>query len=202
MGFVGWLVTAQTTQGAISITSLTASPVILAGSLSALGAGALISIALSLISPADFDFQLTRSIGSVQVEPTSSAPVEDRDKDLEHEHAPQTPLDGALTAVDGGGRSALAAEDYAQGVAELEKSQTKSRIITGAFLLVLRKSTRSALQLISVVLVPAPLTGTAVIYPRGLFYLQCIAAAAFVFATTLAVIVVSRTFAFVQAEIR
>jgi len=43
----------------------------------------------------------------------------------------------------------------------------------------------------SVVLIPAPLAGTAVIYPRGLFILQCVAAATFVFVTTLLIIFVS-----------
>jgi hypothetical protein len=43
----------------------------------------------------------------------------------------------------------------------------------------------------SVVLIPAPLAGTAVVYPRGLFVLQCVAAATFVFVSLILILSVS-----------
>ncbi len=75
MGIVAWLVTAVTIEGTISITTLTASKVILSGSLSALGTGAIVSIGLSLIKPDNFDFELTRAIGhgAVTSEPASAS---------------------------------------------------------------------------------------------------------------------------------
>lgn len=143
MGFVGWLVTAQTVEGAITITTLTASKAILAGSLSALGTGALVSIGVSLVRPADFDFALTRAIGSLGVhagttDPSSPGETEDKEQGAAPS-APIPPFDSALTKVEGGGRTALADAEYAEGVEELEKSQTKFRIITGAILLVIRE---------------------------------------------------------------
>ena len=41
------------------------------------------------------------------------------------------------------------------------------------------------------VLIPAPLSGTAVVYTKGLFTLQCVAAATFVFVSAVLVIFVS-----------
>ncbi|OKL61514.1 hypothetical protein UA08_03103 [Talaromyces atroroseus] len=173
IGMVAWLVTAVTTQGTISTTTLTDSKVILAGSLSALGIGAIISVGLSLIKPASFDFELTRAIGRGSTVPLDAASTS-ADKKL---HINQSSIDGsrkgqgtyepALNLVNGGGSTPDSEALYAEEVAKLEKSQTKFRIITGTLLLII------------LVLIPAPLAGTAVVYPRGLFILQCVAAATF-----------------------
>ena len=143
VGIVAWLVTAVTTQGAISITTLTASKVILSGSLSALGTGAIISLGLSLIKPASFDFELTRAIGHGTAVPepapastpasTEKKPQDNQSHVVELGHYTYEP---ALRSVEGGGQSAA---QYAEEVAKLEASQTRFRIITGIFLLVIRE---------------------------------------------------------------
>ncbi|KIV79062.1 hypothetical protein PV11_06649 [Exophiala sideris] len=182
MGMVAWLVTCVTTQGTISVTNLTASKVILSGSLSALGSGAIISIGLSLIKPASFDFELTRAIGrgTVLSEPVSP-PTEPTEKVPHHNQAHVPGSKGlthepALRSVEGGGQSAEVDAKYAEEVVKLEASQTRFRIITGLFLLVI------------LVLIPAPLAGTAVVYPKGLFVLQCVAAATFVFVSLILIV--------------
>ena len=135
IGFVAWLVTCKTTLGSINTTNLTGSKVILSGSLSALGAGAIISIGLSLVSPADFDFDLTRAIGSVAADvPTSGSNSE---KDLQ---AVDAHLEPALARVEGGGRTIEADAEYAEQVVKLEKGQTRFRLITAGFLLVICES--------------------------------------------------------------
>jgi hypothetical protein len=154
MGMVGWLVTAVTTQGAITITSLVESKVILAGSLSALGSGALISIILSLINPASFDFELTRAIGRGGIPSTSAVDASNKsvgstEKEAQHSQAHVAPSDElkyepALRAVEGGGRTSEAEAQYLQEVAQLEASQTRFRIITGLFLLVIRECSSSS----------------------------------------------------------
>ncbi|KAF1814416.1 SSS family solute:Na+ symporter [Eremomyces bilateralis CBS 781.70] len=178
MGFVAWLVTAVTTKGIVSITTLTDSKVILSGSLSALGSGAIISILLSLIKPASFDFELTRAIGrgvavpesaTVSTESTGSTEKVPQHSQSHFAGSKDLTYEPALYAVEGGGRTTATEAQYAKEVAKLEASQTHFRIITGLFLLVI------------LVLIPAPLAGTAVVYPRGLFVLQCVAAATFVF---------------------
>lgn len=148
MGFVGWLVTAVTTKGTVSITTLTDSKVILAGSLSALGSGAIISTLLSLVNPASFDFELTRAIGrGVAVPGPATASTEST---VSTEKVPQhskshfagskdLTYEPALRAVEGGGRTTETEAQYAKEVAELEASQTRFRIITGLFLLVIRE---------------------------------------------------------------
>lgn len=202
MGMVGWLVTAAKTQGAVSITTLTDSKVILAGSLSALGSGAIVSIVLSLIKPASFDFELTRAIGRGREAPqstiTSGASSEKVPEQNQSRVSGSKDLgyEPALLAVEGGGRTSEADAQFAEEVVKLEASQTRFRIITGLFLLVIREflhHTMSQMWLtkFSVVLIPAPLAGTAVVYPRGLFVLQCVAAATFVFITLLLIVFVS-----------
>lgn len=44
---------------------------------------------------------------------------------------------------------------------------------------------------LTVVLIPAPLAGTAVVYPKGLFILQCVAAATFAFISLILIVFVS-----------
>lgn len=152
MGIVAWLVTAVTVEGTISITTLTASKVILSGSLSALGTGAILSIGLSLIKPASFDFELTRAIGhdAAVSEPASAS----ASASTENEREPRTEksnvdnskdlhYEPALHSVEGGGRSAESEAQYAEEVVKLEASQTRFRIITGIFLLVIRECTIS-----------------------------------------------------------
>lgn len=142
MGMVGWLVTAVTTLGSITTTTLTDSKVILAGSLSALGTGALVSIVLSLIKPASFDFELTRAIGrGVTVLDLASNST---DKAPQNSQGGRTDSKGlayepALDRIEGGGRTKEADARYAEEIAKLEASQTRFRIITGLFLLVIRK---------------------------------------------------------------
>lgn len=52
---------------------------VLAGALSGLGGGGLVSVILSLISPADFDFDITRQIGrEEEVDPVT----DNSEKDL------------------------------------------------------------------------------------------------------------------------
>ncbi|WVQ94814.1 hypothetical protein IAU59_001897 [Kwoniella sp. CBS 9459] len=143
VGFIGWLVSAVKLEGVINTTTLTASKVILSGSLSALGA----------------------------VTPTTSG-----EKDADVHEGPAVDYEPALAKVEGGGRTAAADADYAEGVKKLEASQTRFRLITAAFLLVI------------LVLIPAPLAGTGVVYTRGLFTLQCVAAATFVFVSTVLII--------------
>ena len=148
MGMVGWLVTAVTTQGSITTTTLTDSKVILAGSLSALGSGAILSIVLSLIKPASFDFELTRAIGRTVAAPepinASDRSVGSTEKVPEHSQnhiagAEDSKYEPALRAVEGGGRTIEAEAQYLEEVAKLEASQTRFRIITGLFLLVIRE---------------------------------------------------------------
>ncbi|KAF4126553.1 Sodium:solute symporter family [Geosmithia morbida] len=182
MGMVGWLVAAVETQGSITTTTLTDSKVILAGSLSALGAGAILSIGLSLIRPASFDFKLTRAIGHgttmLDMPVTAEATTSD-------EKGPQSGAEGsaapvyepALDRIRDGGVTGESGSRYAEEIKELEASQSRFRLITALFLLVI------------LVLIPAPLAGTAVVYPRGLFVLQCVAAAAFVLASLILVTV-------------
>ncbi|KIV97516.1 hypothetical protein PV10_01263 [Exophiala mesophila] len=182
MGMVGWLVTAVTTQGSITITTLTDSKVILAGSLSALGTGAIIPIMFSLIKPASFDFELTRAIGrgvAVKEPPTPSNASHASNEKVPQQSqshlltAKDLSLEPALARVEGGGQTDESEAQYAKEIVQLEASQTRFRIITGLFLLVI------------LVLIPAPLAGTAVVYPRGLFILQCVAAATFVLVSLL-----------------
>ncbi|WRT68788.1 uncharacterized protein IL334_005768 [Kwoniella shivajii] len=173
VGFIAWLVSTVRLQGTINTTTLTASTVILSGSLSALGAGAIFSIFISLIRPASFDFELTRAIGSGYV-PHHTNQVTEKDN---HAAEPQsTDYEPALAKVEGAGRSAAADAEYAEGVIKLEKSQTRFRIITAAFLLII------------LVLIPAPLAGTGVIYSKSLLMLQCVSAAAFVCFSTIMII--------------
>src|SRR6187402_436977 len=143
MGIVAWLVTAVTIEGTISITTLTASKVILSGSLSALGTGAIVSIGLSLIKPDNFDFELTRVIGhgAVISEPASAStekvPQHENSDAVQSKDLPDEP---ALRSVEGGGWTAESDSQYAAEVVKLEASQTRFRIITGLFLLVIRES--------------------------------------------------------------
>lgn len=148
MGFVAWFVTAVTTKGAISITNLTDSKVILSGSLSALGSGAIISIVLSLIKPASFDFELTRAIGRgvAALDPTTkstesigSTEKVSKPKQNHFAHSRDLNNEPALRAVEGGGRITETDAQYVEEVAKLEASQTRFRIITGLFLLVIRE---------------------------------------------------------------
>lgn len=142
MGMVGWHVTAVTTLGSITTTTLTDSKVILAGSLSALGTGAIVSIGLSLIKPASFDFELTRAIGrgvTVLELATSSSekvPQQSQGGIVEPKDSAYEP---ALGRVEGGGRTDEADAQYAEEIVQLEASQNRFRIITGLFLLVIRK---------------------------------------------------------------
>jgi hypothetical protein len=142
MGIVAWLVTAVTVEGTISITTLTASKVILSGSLSALGTGAIVSVGLSIIKPASFDFELTRAIGhsAVVSEPASAStekvPQHEQSRPVKSDELSYEP---ALHSVEGGGRTAESDSQYAEEVVKLEASQTRFRIITGLFLLVIRK---------------------------------------------------------------
>lgn len=46
-------------------------------------------------------------------------------------------------------------------------------------------------QTFIVVLIPAPLAGTAVVYPKSLFILQCVAAATFAFVSLILIVLVS-----------
>lgn len=154
MGMVGWLVTAVTTQGSITITTLTDSKVILAGSLSALGTGAIIPIVFSLVKPASFDFELTRAIGrgvAVQKPPPTSDVSQA--SQASNEKVPQQSqshvltskdlsLEPALARVEGGGQTDESEAQYAQEIVKLEASQTRFRIITGLFLLVIREYDR------------------------------------------------------------
>ncbi|EXJ84011.1 hypothetical protein A1O3_04678 [Capronia epimyces CBS 606.96] len=185
MGMVAWLVTAVTTQDTISTTTLTDSKVILAGSLSALGTGAIVSISLSLLRPASFDFELTRAIGRGAAavpdpDPATALTEKPPQQNQSYVVKDKDPIDEpALRSVQGGGRTAEADAQYAEEVVKLEASQTRFRIITALFLLVI------------LVLIPAPLAGTAVVYPRGLFVLQCVAAATFVFVSLVLIISVS-----------
>jgi len=203
MGMVGWHVTAVTTLGSITTTTLTDSKVILAGSLSALGTGAIVSIGLSLIKPASFDFELTRAIGrgvtvsELATASTEKVPGHSQGGVVDSKDAAYEP---ALGRVEGGGRTDEADARHAEEIVKLEASQTRFRIITGLFLLVIRKfrvcppCVRQCLTTFSVVLIPAPLAGTAVVYPRGLFVLQCVAAATFVFVSLLLITFVSTVF--------
>lgn len=204
IGMVAWLVTAVTTQGSISTTTLTDSKVILSGSLSALGTGAIVSIGLSLIKPASFDFELTRAIGrgsTVSVNATSATtdkePHINESASNNPEKEPRT-YEPALHSVHGGGSTAESEAQYAAEVVKLEQSQTKFRIITGLLLLVIRKYSSHyfsgvymAHQTFIVVLIPAPLAGTAVVYPKSLFILQCVAAATFAFVSLILIVFVS-----------
>ncbi|KAF7561741.1 hypothetical protein G7046_g2398 [Stylonectria norvegica] len=180
MGMVGWLVTAVTTLGSITTTTLTDSKVILAGSLSALGTGFIVSVVLSLIKPATFDFELTRAIGrgvtvlELATESSEKVPKQIQGGVIEPKEPAYEP---ALDRIEGGGRIDKAEAEYAEEIVKLEASQTRFRIITGLFLLVI------------LVLIPAPLAGTAVVYPKGLFVLQCVAAATFVFISLILVTV-------------
>lgn len=159
MGIVAWLVTAVTVEGSISITTLTASKVILSGSLSALGTGAIVSIGLSLIKPASFDFELTRAIGRDAVvsgaESTSASTGDEKGKEIGNEpqggketanldNAKDLSYEPALHSVQDGGRTAESEAQYAEEVIKLEASQTRFRIITGLFLLVIRESPPSS----------------------------------------------------------
>lgn len=147
MGMVGWLVTAVTTQGSISITTLTDSKVILSGSLSALGTGAILSILLSLIKPASFNFELTRAIGhgATVLDPaTATASAGSTEKVPQHSQSrvvgsQDLAYEPALGRVEGGGRTDEAEAQYAEEIIKLEASQTRFRIITGLFLLVIRE---------------------------------------------------------------
>lgn len=148
MGMVGWLVTAVTTQGSITITTLTDSKVILAGSLSALGTGAIIPILFSLVKPASFDFELTRAIGrgvAAQKPPTPSDVSQASNEKVPQQSqshvltAKDLSLEPALARVEGGGRTDESEAQYAEEIVKLEASQTRFRIITGLFLLVIRE---------------------------------------------------------------
>lgn len=141
IGIVAWLVTAVTVEGTISITTLTASKVILSGSLSALGTGAIVSIGLSLIKPASFDFELTRGIGrgAVLPEPVSASTEKDSQHDNTHAISNDLSYEPALQSVEGGGRSVESESEYAAEIVKLEASQTRFRIITALFLLVIRE---------------------------------------------------------------
>lgn len=146
MGMVAWLVAAVTIKDTISITTLTDSQVILTGSLSALGTGAIVSIVLSLIKPASFDFELTRAIGrgNASVPDLATAAATEKVPSHNQSHVPVGSKDlpayePALQSVKGGGRTIEADAQYAQEVVKLEASQTRFRIITGLFLLVIRK---------------------------------------------------------------
>jgi len=145
MGIVAWLVTAVTTQETISITTLTDSKVILSGSLSALGTGAIISVVLSLIKPASFDFELTRAIGhGAAVPEPATASTASTEKVPQHNQShvvesKDLTYEPALRSVEGGGRTAESEAQYAEEVVKLEASQTRFRIITGLFLLVIRE---------------------------------------------------------------
>ncbi|WWC64302.1 uncharacterized protein I303_106912 [Kwoniella dejecticola CBS 10117] len=176
VGFIGWLVSAVKLQGTINTTNLTASKVILTGSLSALGAGAILSIGISFLRPASFDFELTRAIGSGHASHEPSSTPNESEKDGNPVSNRPIDYEPALAKVEGSGRSAAADAEYAEGVIKLERSQNRFRLITAAFLLVI------------LVLIPAPLAGTGVVYSKGLFTLQCVASATFVFVSTLAMI--------------
>lgn len=144
MGMVAWLVTAVTTKDTISITTLTDSTVILSGSLSALGTGAIISIVLSLIKPASFDFELTRNIGRGAVVPVPEPASVSTSKEAQANQSRVDELgdhtyEPALHSVQGGGRTVEFDAQYAEEVVKLERSQTRFRIITGIFLLVIRE---------------------------------------------------------------
>ncbi|WVO18205.1 hypothetical protein L204_105910 [Cryptococcus depauperatus] len=182
MGFIGWLISAWKLEGSITTTTLTASKVILTGSLAALGAGAIFSVGISLIQPDAFDFERTRAIGSGKLRhpaaPTSQhvdSPHTD-EKEIPATDSSEYSYEPALTAVEGGGRTFEANEEYKEGVRKLEAGQTKFRIITCIFLFII------------LVLIPVPLAGTGVVYTKSLFTLQCVAAAAFVFISTILVI--------------
>ncbi|KAM0755832.1 SSS family solute:Na+ symporter [Meredithblackwellia eburnea MCA 4105] len=164
MGLVGWFVTAIKTQGAINVTTLTANPVILAGSLSGLGTGAIISIVLSLVAPDNFDFAISRAIGSRR------GPTNTGSSSSEVEKSPSTP---AKTEEFHGDELS---EEYLAGLQDLNASQWKFRAITIAIIVVI------------FVLIPAPLGGTAVVYTKSLFTLQCVAAATFLLASVVTVI--------------
>lgn len=142
MGMVGWHVAAVTLFGSSTILTLTDSKVILAGSLSALGTGGIVSIVLSLIKPASFDFELTRAIGRgvTVLGPTTPS----SEKTPQHSQSgvvdPKDPAyEPALGRVEGGGRTDEADAQYAEEIVKLEASQTRFRIITGLFLLVIRE---------------------------------------------------------------
>jgi urea-proton symporter len=75
-GLVAWLTTANQYYGAVSITTTGLEYPTLAGNLAAIMTGLIVSVAVSLIKPTPFDWEITRSINSTVVESTKSSVCE------------------------------------------------------------------------------------------------------------------------------
>ncbi|KAG6854515.1 hypothetical protein C0991_005427 [Blastosporella zonata] len=71
-GIVAWLVTTSTLNGSvINVTTSGGDYEMLAGNLASIGTGGIIAVVWSLVSPADFDFEITRAINAPHHHTTS-----------------------------------------------------------------------------------------------------------------------------------
>ncbi|GAA5852753.1 hypothetical protein JCM8547_002616 [Rhodosporidiobolus lusitaniae] len=164
VGLVAWLVTAAKLEGALNTATLTSNRAILAGALCALGTGAIVSIALSLIAPANFDFEITRHINKVSLGPTDVSEKQINAGDGEKEDV-KSPVDEVDAIIED--------KEYQDGVVKLQASQWKFRILT------------LSLLFIFYLLIPVPLAATGYIYSKQLLTLQLVAAIFFLFVSTL-----------------
>ncbi|KAF1997717.1 hypothetical protein P154DRAFT_578637 [Amniculicola lignicola CBS 123094] len=157
---------AVTTQGALSITTLIDSEFILSGSL-----------------PASFDFELTRAIGrGVALPVPASASTQSTNS---NQKIPQENHSQLVTAKDMINEPALCSIEGRGRTTQTENRCQRSgqaRSIANTF--VHHHWTLFAI----LVLIPAPLVGTAFTYPPGLFIFQCVAATTFVFISLILVL--------------
>lgn len=74
-GLIAWLSVAYTHYGAINITTTGTEYATLAGNLAAIMTGLIVTVAVSLIKPQNFDWEITRSINVAHVETVTSSPA-------------------------------------------------------------------------------------------------------------------------------
>jgi hypothetical protein len=187
VGLVAWLVTtAKLNDGAINITTTGQDYPLLAGNIGALVTGAVVSIVWSLISPENFDFDITRAMNFAPI----AAPVEDQlqtpieyaggdDKDID-EKAPTS-----STRI-----QAVGDNDNEGGPQETSSTGEIPELDYVGLNKALRLATWSSviLSLILLIIVPMPLFGSSYIWSEKGFVGWIVITLAWSFAAGIAII--------------
>jgi hypothetical protein len=188
VGLVAWLVTtAKLNDGVINITTTGQDYPLLAGNIGALVTGAVVSIIWSLISPENFDFDITRAMNFASI----AAPVEDQ---------PQTPIEYAGCDDKDIDEKAPTSSTRIQAVGDNDneggpqEASSSSGDIPELDYVGLNKALRLAtwssviLSLILLIIVPMPLFGSSYIWSESGFVGWIVITLAWSFAAGIAII--------------
>ncbi|KAL7413835.1 Sodium:solute symporter family-domain-containing protein [Mrakia frigida] len=170
-----WIVTAATLFGEVTIDTLFEDYAMLAGNLVALGTGGIVSVTWSLISPEDFDFDITRSLNYV---PESTI--------IDQEAISSTPIDNeAKTPTDEKVNPSLPEQAGAQFEGDVPEIDYTA--LNKAFKFALFWSL--GLFTILIILIPFPLFGSGVVFGVKAFTFWVVLAMVWAFVASLITVI-------------